>query len=81
VTTQGLFDRMPLVDPNLFEQLSKAKLVVRKGNLIYRRFTFDSLWSRDTASSKALSPLVSKHNGEGVGTLSLRTYEADVILG
>ena len=80
-TTQHPFGRMPIVEPALFEDLADADLVVYKGDLNYRKLTYDGMWPHSTPFSEALGPLKQKHDGQGVRTLVLRTAKADVCVG
>lgn len=80
-TTQHSFGRMPVVQPELFDGLAAADLVVYKGDLNYRKLTYDGLWPHSTPFSDALGPLAKKHNGKGIRHLALRTAKADVCVG
>lgn len=80
-TTQHPFGRLPIVEPALFEDLADANLVVYKGDLNYRKLTYDGMWPHSTPFSEALGPLAKKHDGQGVRTLVLRTAKADVCVG
>lgn len=80
-TTQHPFGRMPVVEPALFEDLADADLVVYKGDLNYRKLTYDGMWPHSTSFSEALGPLAKKHDGQGVRSLVLRTAKADVCVG
>ena len=80
-TTQHSFGRMPLVELKLFSELSRADLVVFKGDLNYRKLTYDGVWPYDTAFSEALGPLARRHDGKGLRILALRTCKADVCVG
>ena len=80
-TTQHPFGRLPIVEPALFEDLADADLVVYKGDLNYRKLTYDGMWPHSTSFSEALGPLAKKHDGQGVRSLVLRTAKADVCVG
>ena len=80
-TTQHPFGRMPTVDLDLFTELSRADLVVFKGDLNYRKLTYDGMWPYSTAFSEALGPLARRHGSKGLRTLVLRTCKADVCVG
>lgn len=81
-TTQHSYGRMPEVEPKLFEELSAADLVVYKGDLNYRKLTYDGNWPRTTTFEEALGPLAKKHlGGKGHRSLVLRTCKADVCVG
>ncbi len=80
-TTQHPFGRMPVVEPGLFDDLADADLVVYKGDLNYRKLTYDGMWPHDTLFREALGPLAEKHGGMGVRSLVLRTAKADVCVG
>ena len=69
------YSEMKAAAPDLYEELSKAKLVFFKGDLNYRKLVGDRKWPHTTLFAKALwgfcpSPLC-----------SLRTLKADVVVG
>ena len=80
-TTAHPYGRMALVDPQLFEQLADAELVVYKGDLNYRKLTYDGRWPHATPFQQALGPFATKVGGKGTRTLALRTPKADVGVG
>ena len=80
-TTQHSFGRLPAVEPGLFEDLADADLIVYKGDLNYRKLTYDGMWPHSTPFSEALGPLATKHDSQGIRSLVLRTAKADVCVG
>ena len=81
-TTAHSYGRMADVDPELFEQLAGADLVVYKGDLNYRKLTYDGLWPHSTSFREAMGPLTTKQlGGKGQRTFVLRTCKADVAVG
>lgn len=80
-TTAHPYGRMAEVDPPLFECLASGDLVVYKGDLNYRKLTYDAHWPHTTPFKKAIGPLATKVNGKGTRTLALRTAKADVGVG
>lgn len=81
-TTAHPYGRLALVQPFLFTQLADADLVIYKGDLNYRKLTYDGVWPRTTPFRTAIGPLAEKQlNGKGTRTLALRTCKADVGLG
>ena len=80
-TTAHPYGRMAEVDPLLFEQLAGAELVIYKGDLNYRKLTYDGQWPHSTGFKEALGPLAAKIGGKGTRTLALRTAKADVGVG
>ena len=77
-TTQHSFGRLPKLQPQLFAELAGADLVIFKGDLNYRKLTYDGYWPKVTPSSKAMGPFAEMHRGKGLRTLVLRTWKADV---
>lgn len=80
-TTAHPFGRMKHVEPGLFEQIASADLVIYKGDLNYRKLTYDCDWPKTTPFSEALGPLAEKHSGKGARTFVLRTCKVDVCVG
>ena len=80
-TTAHSYGRMAEVDPQLFEQLAGAELVIYKGDLNYRKLTYDGQWPHSTSFREALGPFATKVGGKGTRTLALRTAKADVAVG
>ena len=80
-TTAHPFGRTAVVDPHLFQELADAKLVIYKGDLNYRKLTYDGQWPHDTPFEQALGPLARKVDGRGLRTVALRTAKADVAVG
>ncbi|GAB7356755.1 hypothetical protein MBLNU459_g7655t1 [Dothideomycetes sp. NU459] len=80
-TTAHPFGRMAELEPQLFEQIADAELVTYKGDLNYRKLTYDCYWPKTTSFATALGPLAEKHNGKGARTFVLRTCKADVCVG
>ena len=80
-TTQHSFGRMPVLQPELFAELAGADLVIFKGDLNYRKLTYDGYWPKTTPFSKAMGPFAKMHGEKGVRTLVLRTCKADVCVG
>ena len=80
-TTAHPYGRMHIVDPPLFDELATAGLVIYKGDLNYRKLTYDGQWPHDTSFEQALGPLARKIDGKGLRTLALRTAKADVAVG
>lgn len=80
-TTAHPYGRMAEVDPQLFEKMASGDLVVYKGDLNYRKLTYDKQWPHSTPFKEAIGPLAEKVNGRGTRTLALRTAKADVGVG
>ena len=80
-TTAHPYGRMPEVDPQLFQYLTSSVLVVYKGDLNYRKLTYDAQWPHTTTFKGSIGPLAIKVNDKGTRTLALRTAKADVAVG
>lgn len=78
-TTGYDFQCMPIIAPDLRENLSKATLVVFKGDLNYRKLVRDATWPHTTPFSGALGQLASPTTGFKI--FALRTNKADVCVG
>jgi hypothetical protein len=77
-TTGYDFQFMPIIAPDLLENLSKATLVVFKGDLNYRKLVRDATWPHTTPFCDALGQLGCP---TGLKILALRTNKADVCVG
>ena len=81
-TTQHPYGRMATVAPELYTQLANADCVIFKGDLNYRKLTYDCMWPKTTPFCRAIGPLATKQLGNrGLRTLVLRTAKADVGVG
>lgn len=81
-TTQHPYGRMAEVDPELFGKLAAADLVIYKGDLNYRKLTYDGLWPRTTPFKQAIGPFARKQaGGKATRIFALRTCKADVGVG
>ncbi|KAK9360645.1 hypothetical protein V1504DRAFT_454148 [Lipomyces starkeyi] len=61
----------------VWQDLKESKLAILKGDLNYRKLTYDAAWPRTTPFSTAIGPLATSH----VKLISLRTCKADVVVG
>ncbi|KAK9483710.1 hypothetical protein V1527DRAFT_453882 [Lipomyces starkeyi] len=61
----------------VWQDLKESKLAILKGDLNYRKLTYDAAWPRTTPFSTAIGPLATNH----VKLISLRTCKADVVVG
>ena len=93
-TAGGSFWRLPHENPELHEDLKEAELVIFKGDLNYRKLTADvstyptnctsfshkrqAAWDPTTPFTEAIGPM---GPSSGVNSLSLRTCNADVVVG
>ena len=81
-TTAHAYGRMAVVDSTLFLRLAQADLVIYKGDLNYRKLTYDGIWDKTTTFMEAIGPLATKQlESKGTRTLALRTCKADVGVG
>lgn len=79
-TTQHPMGRMSWAAPDLFQQLSAADLTIVKGDLNYRKLTYDAYpVDRTMPFREAIGPLAKPETGLRI--LSLRTSKADVCVG
>lgn len=74
-TTGYEFPKMKQVDPNLYNRLTKADLLIFKGDLNYRKLLSDLNWDPTTPFKTALKEFLPTK------LVSLRTVKADVICG
>ena len=80
-TTQHPFGRMSVLQPDLFTELAEGDLVIFKGDLNYRKLTYDGTWPKTTSFDKAMGPFARPQHGKAIRTLALRTCKADVCVG
>ena len=76
-TTGFDFQEMPVVAPELHDDLLKSTLVILKGDLNYRKLVRDANWPHTVSFKEAIGPLC----GRGLKILALRTNKADVCVG
>ena len=69
------YSRMEQVDPALYTELSKNKLIIFKGDLNYRKLMGDIYWESTTSFRAALRGFAPTN------VLALRTIKADTISG
>ncbi|XP_053962988.1 damage-control phosphatase ARMT1-like isoform X1 [Anastrepha ludens] len=67
--------RMPAIDPDLYARLSKAHLVIFKGDLNYRKLISDFSWDSTESFTTCLRGF------QPTNVCSLRTVKADLICG
>lgn len=77
-TSHCSFWELPTKAGDLKEQLAASDLVIFKGDLNYRKLTYDGLWPHTTPFEDALGPLGRQ---SGIKVLALRTNKADVCVG
>ncbi|GAA6008339.1 hypothetical protein JCM11491_004440 [Sporobolomyces phaffii] len=75
-TSPSPFSDLPVVAPELLQELQRSKLVIFKGDLNYRKLVSDAWWDPASSFHDALGPL----RGE-ISLLSLRTLKADTVVG
>ncbi len=80
-TTGFDFQDMPVVAPELHQDLLESTLVIFKGDLNYRKLVRDANWPHTTLFKDAIGPLNGGRRGGGVKILALRTNKADVCVG
>lgn len=80
-TSAHPFGRLGDAAPELYEELSRAELVIFKGDLNYRKLVFDGLWPRTTTFKQAIGALGNAKNAGGLRVLALRTCKADTCVG
>ncbi|KAG8531402.1 uncharacterized protein KY384_003031 [Bacidia gigantensis] len=77
-TSYHTFWQLPTHSPNLYDEFRKAKLVIFKGDVNYRKLIGDRQWPSTTPFSSALGLL---GQGSGVRLLALRKCTSDAIVG
>lgn len=74
--------RLPTADPPLYASLANAELVIFKGDLNYRKLTYDGQWRHTVSFTEAIGTLGEKiEDDDGIRILALRTSKADVAVG
>lgn len=80
--TMGVdFQEMPVVAPELHQDLLGSTLVIFKGDLNYRKLVRDANWPHTLPFKEAIGPLCGGKGSEGIKILALRTNKADVCVG
>jgi len=74
-TSGDAFWELPSSAPHLYQDLSHASLVILKGDLNYRKLTYDCKWKSTTSFEVAIGSF------KPSSLLALRTLKADVIAG
>ena len=82
-TSANPYGRMAAVNNRLYEVLSAGSLVIYKGDLNYRKLTYDGMWPKTTSFQEAIGPFARPQIAKipGLRTLALRTCKADVAIG
>lgn len=62
---------------DLYNDLAKSNLIIFKGDLNYRKLTYDLQWDKTTTFKEAIQSLASSN----LPVLALRTCKADVVVG
>lgn len=74
-TYPHVYSEMSKVDPELYDRLGEADLVIFKGDLNYRKLVGDLNWETTVSFSTALQGFLPSN------VASLRTLKADVVTG
>ena len=74
--------RLRIADPPLYASLANAELVILKGDLNYRKLTYDGQWRNTVSFAEAIGTLGKRpEEDDGLRILALRTSKADVAVG